>query len=217
MSIHAKSVEAHGAAVARTPEAAARPAEESEDVYFSVDIETDGPIPGPFSLSSLAIVSAGSFRGGRYTRPPASESLYLELKPISDHFEPEALAVNGLDREKLAREGLHPEHAMKQASAWITTRAGTGVPVLVAYPLSFDWSWLYWYFVRFTGGSPFRHSRCFDLKTAIAVKGGRGISESGHSHLPANLRSDLPHTHHALDDARSQAEVFANLMEWDGS
>ena len=26
------------------------------DVYFSADIETDGPIPGPFSMLSFAIV-----------------------------------------------------------------------------------------------------------------------------------------------------------------
>jgi len=43
--------------------------------------------------------------------------------------------------------------------------------VLVAYPLSFDWTWLYWYFVSFSAdGSPFNHSGCFDIKTAFAVK-----------------------------------------------
>jgi len=188
------------------------------DVYFSVDIETDGPIPGPYSLLSFALVPAGSMREGRFVRPPRGEdSLYFELQPISEQFEPEALAINGLDRDRLKREGLPPTVAMERARDWIAERAPQGVPVLVAYPLSFDWSWLYWYFVRFTGGSPFNHSRCFDLKTAVAVKAKRPIAKSGHKHLPEPLRSSLPHTHNALDDALAQAEVFANLMEWDGT
>jgi hypothetical protein len=29
--------------------------------------------------------------------------------------------------------------------------------------------------------------------------------------------STFPHTHNALDDAISQADVFAKLMEWDGT
>ena len=39
------------------------------DVYFSVDDETDGPIPGPFSMLSFAIVYAGAFDGCTFFRP----------------------------------------------------------------------------------------------------------------------------------------------------
>ncbi|MFK8001998.1 MAG: 3'-5' exoribonuclease, partial [Polyangiales bacterium] len=138
-------------------------------------------------------------------------------QPISEEFEPDAMAVNGLDRARLVREGLDPADAMSRAKDWTMAHAGEGTPVLVAYPLSFDWSWLHWYFVRFTGSSPFKHSRAFDMKTAIAVRGRRLISESGHKHLPDALKSALPHTHNALDDARSQADIFAKLMEWDGT
>jgi hypothetical protein len=109
---------------------------QASDTYFSVDIETDGPIPGPYSLLSFAIVPAGSMRGGRFVRPkPSEDSLYLELQPISDEFEPEALAVNGLDRDRLAREGLTPAEAMKKASEWIMDRCGgdEGVPVGISF------------------------------------------------------------------------------------
>lgn len=216
MSMQAKGAVGGDRAHARV-ETSVRPAQTS-DVYFSVDIETDGPIPGPYSLLSFAIVPAGSMSGGRFVRPPSErDSLYVELRPISDRFEPEALAVNGLDRQRLLREGLEPAEAMTQASDWLAAHAGDGVPVLVAYPLSFDWSWLYWYFIRFTGASPFNHSRCFDIKTAVAVRGRRPIAKSGQKHLPPELRSLLPHTHNALDDALSQADIFANLMMWDGA
>jgi hypothetical protein len=72
------------------------------DVYFSADVETDGPIPGPFSILSFAIVYAGSFDGKRFERPQSYErSFYKELKPISKEFQQEALDVNKLDRSRL--------------------------------------------------------------------------------------------------------------------
>jgi hypothetical protein len=107
---------------------------------------------------------------------------------------------------------------MTEAAQWVRKLAGTGRPVLVAYPLSFDWSFLYWYFIRFSEeGSPFNHSQCFDIKTAFAVKAHIPIASAGRSRLMPGLRSKGVHTHNALDDAIEQAQVFANLFEWDGN
>lgn len=194
----------------------------SVDEYFSVDVETDGPIPGPYSLLSFALVYAGRFDGVRFDRPERFDSpdrrIYRELKPISTNFEADALQINGLDRDRLIREGVEPEAAMTETCRWVRGLAGGGRPVLVAYPLSFDWTWMYWYFVRFSkDGSPFNHSGCFDIKTAYAIKAGTTISNAGHSMMNPILRPAVGHTHHALDDAIEQAEIFANLMEWGGS
>lgn len=188
------------------------------DAYFSADVETDGPIPGPYSILSVGLVYAGRFDGSKFERPANyDQRLYLELRPISDSFDPEALRVNQLDRDRLVREGMAPEDAMTSAALWIKEMAGTARPVLVAYPLSFDWSWLYWYFVRFSReGSPFNHSSCFDIKTAFAVKGHLPIADAGRSQLFDELRVESPHSHHALDDAIEQAEIFANIFEWEG-
>lgn len=184
------------------------------DVYFSADVETDGPIPGPYSMLSFAIVFAGTYDGANFVRPTNyGQSLYCELKPISDHFQPEAMAINGLDRVELAKRGDEPIHAMTSAAQWVRQNAGQGNPVLVAYPLGFDWTWLYWYFINFSeSGSPFDYSRGFDIKTAIAVKTGRTISTSTRAKLPDPYKSHRPHTHNALDDAIEQAEIFANLF-----
>src|SRR4029077_6890358 len=76
------------------------------DAYFSADVETDGPIPGPFSILSFALVSAGFFDGKHFQRPKDyQDTFYRELRPISDSFEPAALRVNGLDRDRLRVEG----------------------------------------------------------------------------------------------------------------
>jgi hypothetical protein len=188
------------------------------DVYFSADVETDGPIPGPYSMLSFALVYAGTYDGVRFDRPKSYEKLlYKELRPISSEYQREALAVNGLDRDLLIRRGQSPEQAMTDAAAWTKSIAGSRSPVLVAYPLSFDWTWLYWYFIRFCpDGSPFDYSRCHDVKTAMAVKAGIPISAAGRSRLPPPLASSRNHTHHAVDDAIEQAEIFANIFEWEG-
>ena len=65
----------------------------ASDVYFSAYVETDGDIPGPFSLLSFALVLAGTFNG---YRSPSSSSyseqvIYRERNPVSSNFEPEAL------------------------------------------------------------------------------------------------------------------------------
>src|SRR5207253_284502 len=109
------------------------------------DVETDGPIPGPYSMLSFALVYAGKFDGRTFQRPRDYDRVfYKELKPISSNFQAEALRVNGLDRDRLCREGSAPDEAMTEASQWVREVAEDGVPILVAYPLSFDWSWLYW-------------------------------------------------------------------------
>lgn len=188
------------------------------DAYFSADVETDGPIPGPYSMLSFAIVYAGCFDGDRFKRPVAYDRLlYKELQPISEVFQDEALRVNRLDRNRLIAEGEPPIKAMAEANEWVKDIADGAQPVLVAYPLSFDWTWLYWYFVRFCpAGSPFGYSRCFDIKTALSVKAGLPISEASRSRIRASLLPKHKHTHHAVDDAIAQAEIFANVFEWEG-
>lgn len=190
----------------------------ARDVYFSADVETDGPIPGPYSMLSFALVFAGVFNGRQFTAPANfDQTFYRELRPISDNYQQDALKVNGLDRDRLLREGGDPVTVMTDAARWIRNISGTGKPILVAYPLSFDWSWLYWYFTNFAmGGSPFNHSLCYDVKTAYAVKAGVPISDAGRSKLLPSLRAKGKHTHHALDDAKEQAEVFATVFCWEG-
>ena len=156
------------------------------DAYISVDIETDGPIPGPYSMLSIGMAYCGSFDGRSMELTPfPQQTFYAELKPISESFEYEALHVNGLDRNRLKRECVEPEKAMQRASEWIDGVSGDNRPIFVAYPVAFDWMWMHWYFMSFTRlGSPFGHSGCFDLKTAVAVRGQLPISQSSKSQLP---------------------------------
>lgn len=191
-------------------------ADAGTDVYFSVDVETDGPIPGTYSMLSFGIVVAGAYDGRTFRRvDPTARTFYAELKPISNHWQPDALAVNGLDRDHLLAHGREPRDAMSEAATWVGTQAGDGRPVMVAFPVAFDWAFLYWYLVSFSdSGSPFGHASCLDIKTAYALKAGAPIAASGLRSIPAHLQSHRAHTHRALDDATEQADLFANILQW---
>ena len=183
------------------------------EMYFSGDVETDGPIPGPFSMLSMGLVSVATFDGSTLNRVSTPEIFYAELKPISPNFEPEALAINGLDRESLLNAGDDPNEAMTRAAEWVQSVAGPYTPVFVGYPAPFDWMWLTWYFLRFsTGGSPFGHANCFDIKTLIAVDQGVMLSEAKPRTLPPTLQNDEAHTHQAAEDALRQGEIFIRIL-----
>jgi hypothetical protein len=186
------------------------------DIYISADVETDGPVPGIYSLLSFGFAAVGRYDGERFERLDLREhTLYRELRPISEDFQQEALEINGLDRDRLLREGLDPREAMTQASDWVRELSDGHRPVLVAYPVAYDWSFLYWYFEQFApGGSPFGHSSCLDIRTQYQALAGTVFDDSGKAAMPRSLRPVAPHTHDALDDAVEQGELFANLMEW---
>ncbi|MEU8341375.1 hypothetical protein SAMN05443665_1022118 [Actinomadura meyerae] len=191
------------------------------ELYISADVEADGPIPGPYSMLSFGLAACGTYDGRDFTPlDPAGSTFYAELRPISDDYVPEALAVSGLDRDRLAAEGRQPAEAMNAATAFVTratAAADASSAVLVAYPLGFDWMFLYWYWMRFaSAGSPFGHSRHLDLKTLYAAKADAMVVRSTKRQMPPELLSDRPHTHNALDDAIEQAELFQNLAQWPG-
>ena len=186
------------------------------DLYISADVETDGSVPGPFSLLSFGLAVVGRYDGKQFERSsPGERTFYREMRPISDEFEEEALAVNGLDRAQLLHDGADPRDAMTEAAEWVKHVSTEHRPVLVAYPVAFDWAFLYWYFERFAkDGSPFGYSSCLDIRTQYQALAGTVFDLSGKAAMPDFLLPSTPHTHNALDDAIEQGELFANLLEW---
>ena len=50
------------------------------DLYVSVDIEADGPIPGMYSMLAVGMAVAGRFDGHEFTAAkPAEATFYREL------------------------------------------------------------------------------------------------------------------------------------------
>lgn len=174
------------------------------ELYVAVDVEADGPIPGPYSMLSLGMAVAG--------RPDLT--FYTELRPISDEVVEAALAVSGLDRERLLREAPTAEEAMQAAARWVNGLRRIGRPVFLAAPAVWDGMFVHWYFVRFTGRSPFGATGSgVDLRSFWMGRTGCEWAASHKGRIKKALGlTGLPHTHHAGEDAAELAQVFAAAL-----
>lgn len=176
--------------------------EKEREVYISVDIEASGPIPGTYSMLSL---------GAALVADP-DVSFYVELKPISKEAVPEALEVSGFDLEELERSGTVPEEAMRRFSAWIEEVVQGRKAVLVGFNASFDWAFVNWYFHMYLGENPFGIG-ALDIKAYYMGLAGCAWGETTSSQLPEQLKPPSEASHHALDDAQHQGEIFARLLD----
>jgi DNA polymerase III alpha subunit (gram-positive type) len=178
-----------------------------DEIYVSTDVETDGPIPGPHSMLSFA------------------SAAYLADKTL--------VATFSVNLEPLAGAEGHPstmEWWRRNAGAWEATRVDprppaeamhaylrwikdlSGRPVFVAYPVGFDFTFVYWYLHRFAGESPFSHS-ALDMKTLAMALLKLPYRESTKRNMPRRWFDGLPHTHRALDDAIEQGALFCNMLQ----
>jgi DNA polymerase III epsilon subunit-like protein len=159
-----------------------------------VDVESDGPAPGLFSMVSFGAV---------VVEPSLSKTFHGELRPISDRWNPEALAISGVSREQQLRQD-EPGEVMARFEAWIAANS-KGKPVFCSDNLAFDWMFIAWYFHRFLDRNPFGWSgrRIGDLYCGM-VKDGFATWK--------HLRK-TPASHHPVDDARGNAEALLAMVE----
>lgn len=92
-------------------------------------------------------------------------------------------------------------------------------PVFVAWPAPYDWSWIYWYLMKYNDGvSPFGFSGAVNMKDVYSVKAGIPFKKVGKRNAYKKLGVKArPHTHNALDDAVEQAELWQAILEWNVS
>jgi hypothetical protein len=86
-----------------------------------------------------------------------------------------------------------------------------GKPVFIAFPAGFDFTWVFWYMMRYAGRSPFGWA-ALDIKTLGFALTGRPYRKSVKPAFPAHWHDPLPHTHIALDDALEQGALFCNML-----
>ena len=196
-----------------------------KETYISVDVESSGSIPNPYSMLSLGACDVNHIEN----------TFYCELKPLNSLYEQKALAVavkgiHILETMKgnpeydpsspsfkphkvmslLSREGQKPRQAMYEFVEWINDTAKGTKPVFVAFNATYDWSFVNWYLRFFTGENPFGVSGA-DIKAYYAGAFNKSWSETTKNRLPKSLLPKKPHTHNALEDAIEQAELFANM------
>ncbi len=160
--------------------------------WFVVDVESDGPVPGKYSMVSF---------GAILVEPSLSRTFYGQTKPIAEAFLPDALAVSGHSREQhMAFDD--PAEVMIRFRDWLTATS-QGRPIFVSDNVAFDWQWINYYFHAHLGANPFGHSgrRIGDLYAGMVKD-----SFAAWRHL-----KKTPHTHHPVDDAKGNAEAILGM------
>jgi DNA polymerase III epsilon subunit-like protein len=165
--------------------------------YIMIDTEADGPIPPDYSMVSFGAV---------VVEPGLSRTFYGKLRPISDAWLPNALAVSGHSRgETLTFE--EPRLVMQRFADWLAAlnpKAG-GRLVFIADNNGFDWQFVNFYFHRFLGKNPFGHS---SQNLGSLYKGLVKDTRKNFKHLRKTA-----HTHHPVDDAKGNAEALLRMKE----
>jgi DNA polymerase III epsilon subunit-like protein len=143
-------------------------------------------------------------------------SFYIELQPIFPGFNPKALAVCGLDVERLKREGVHPREAMARLADWVRQEAGSdGSPVFVGHNAVFDWAYIAYYFAHFGLENPFGYK---GIDTKSLAMGALGIpwtetSKERLQHLLSLPPQDPALIHRADYDAHYQALILKAILD----
>lgn len=180
------------------------------EIYVSTDVEADGPIPGPNSMLSFGSVAYLADKSviGEFT---------VNLAPLPGAApHPRTMNWWGGFPEALAKARENPEEpatAMPRYAKWV--RKLPGRAVFVGQPVGFDFLWVYWYLMKFTGESPFGHS-ALDVKTYAMALLKRDYRDCVKGALPKEWHDPLPHTHVAIDDAREQGAMFCNMLRANG-
>ena len=175
------------------------------EIYVSVDIETDGPIPGDYSMLSLGSAAYDVDEN-------LNSTFTVNIAPLDGAWQhPDTMEfwkANPKAWDAVHIEQQLPEEAMKSYAVWLEGLvAGTDTHlVFVGYPAVFDYSFVHWYMVHFVGRDPFSFY-ALDLKTYAMAALNTEFVETTKSIMPKDWLT-REHPHIALDDAIEQGEMF---------
>ncbi len=181
--------------------------------YFALDCEASGPMPPLYNLLSVGVTVVRPEHG----RHVIGESWYVELQPVFPGFEPEALAVCGLDVDRLRKEGTAPEEALASLRDWVLerNRPSRQRPVFVGHNAVFDWAYINYYFKHCGIENPFGYK---GIDTKSLAMGALGIRWNDTSKENLEKLLDLPgqdpaRIHRADYDAMYQALILQKLLD----
>ena len=173
------------------------------DAYICVDVETTGPAPGDYSMLSI----------GACTIYKPQQTFYIELKPINQITTVEAGSIHKLSLERLMAEGVAPTEALTRFEEWLVNEATPHQqPLFVAFNAAFDWMFVNYYFHHYLGHNPFGHA-AIDIKAFYMGMTGVPWSLTSWRYIIPKYKTDHHLTHHALQDALDQADLFKQMLE----
>ncbi len=165
---------------------------------FIVDVESDGPCPGLYSMVSFGVVK---LQDDLLVAP----TFYGKTAPISEKWIPDALAVSGISREEHMAY-TKPEIIMLEFKNWLK-KASKGRPVFVSDNPAFDWQWINYYMHAYCDENPFGFSarRIGDFYS--------GLEKDWFSSSKWKSLRKTKHTHNPVDDAMGNAEALLEISK----
>jgi DNA polymerase III alpha subunit (gram-positive type) len=165
--------------------------------YFMIDVETDGPSPGDYSMIQLGAV---------LVREPLSTPItfYGCLAPISANWQPAALKVTGLTRGQTETFD-DAATVMREFDAWVMKHNVGKRPMFISDNNGYDYMFVTWYCYHFLGHSPFGHS---STNLGSLYKGMIKDTFKNFKFL-----RQTKHTHNPVDDAMGNAEALVHMKK----
>jgi hypothetical protein len=162
--------------------------------YVMVDVESDGPIQGVHSMVCFGAV---------IVEDGLKRTFYGKTRPISNEYQPDALAISGFSREEHEKFD-DPKEVMEQFENWLKDNV-KGKPIFISDNNGYDAAWINWYFHKFLGGNPFGWSsrRMSDL-----ICGYENDMYFKWKHF-----KDTVHDHNPVNDAKGNAEVLLKFQK----
>lgn len=161
---------------------------------YVIDCESDGPIPGDYSMVCFGAVKV---------EPTLKKTFYGKIRPISDIWQPEALAISGFSREAHLTFD-EPEKVMKEFADWIK-ETSIDKPIFISDNNGYDFAFVNYYFHKFYGSNPFGWSsrRIGDLYCGMKMD-----SRASWKHL-----RKTKHDHNPINDAMANAEALLEIQK----
>lgn len=163
--------------------------------YIVVDVESDGGLLGEHSMVCFGAVLVD--KEGKLDK-----TFYGQTAPISEKYNPDALAVSGFTRAEHEKFD-NPALVFQNFHAWVVENC-KGTPILISDNNGYDASWINYYFLKYRNVNPFGWSsrRIGDLFC--------GFFNDARYQWKKHRKTR--HTHHPVDDAKGNAEAFLYLV-----
>jgi len=162
--------------------------------YIMVDVESDGPIPGDYSMICLGAIIVDE---------SLNKTFYGKLKPISEKWSAEALAISGFSRIE-AMSFDDPKNVMQEFENWIKENTKDKI-YFISDNNGYDWSFINWYFHHFIGNNPFGYS---STNLGSLYKGLVKDTKKNFKHLRETI-----HSHNPVDDVKGNAEALLKMKK----
>jgi len=184
-----------------------------KEIYVSVDIEADGPIPGDNSMLNFGLAAFELDN-----REPIA-TYEANLQPLPGARQDKDTMAWWANQQKaweyVTKDPREPANVMLEVVKW--AKKLPGKPVLVVYP-TYDFMWMRWYLVHFCGveNAKVFGFQALDLKTLMMAVGEipfKSVSKRWVSKEHRHWFNGTPkHDHTGLADAIGQGVMLINIL-----